>query len=53
MAGASGQMKSSWAALAGEAVGSDCGESAGHVGACLAMPLLPLHGEVDHLDLLV
>ena len=28
---ASGQMNSSWAALAGEAVVSDCGEIAGHV----------------------
>jgi hypothetical protein len=46
-------MNSSWAALAGEAVGSDCSESAGHVGAHLGMPLLPLHGEGDHLDLLV
>ena len=35
MAGASGQMNSSWAALAGEAVGSDCGESAGHMGVLL------------------
>ena len=36
-----------------EAVGSDYGESAGHVGGLLVMPLLPLHGEGDHLDLLV
>jgi hypothetical protein len=50
---ASGQMNSSWAALAGEAVVSDCGENAGHMDAFLAMPLLPLHGKGDHLDLLV
>jgi hypothetical protein len=29
-------MNSGWAASAGEAVDSDCGESAGHVGAFLA-----------------
>ena len=52
MAVASGQMNSSWAALAGEAVVSDCGENAGHVDGHLVMPLLPLHGEGDHLDLL-
>ena len=46
-------MNISCAAWAGEAVGSDCSESAGNVGAFLAMPLLPLHGEGDHLDLLV
>ena len=44
-------MNCSWAALAGEAVVSDCGENAGHVGVLLVMPLLPLHGEGDHLDL--
>ena len=43
-------MNCSWAALAGEAVFSDRGEIAGH--AHLVMPLLPLHGEGDHLDLL-
>ena len=53
MAGAVGQMNSAVASLVKEAVGSDCGESAGHVEAFLAMPLLPLHGEGDHLDLLV
>jgi hypothetical protein len=36
-AGASGQMNSGWAASAGEAVVSDCGESAGHMGAFLAI----------------
>jgi hypothetical protein len=35
MAGASGQMNSGCAASAVEAVGSDCGESAGHVGVLL------------------
>ena len=35
--------------LVREAVGSDCGESAGHVEAFLAMPLLPLRGEGDLL----
>jgi hypothetical protein len=53
MAGAVGQMNSLLASLFKEAVGSDCGESAGHVDVLLAMPLLPLHGEGDHLDLLV
>jgi hypothetical protein len=35
-AGASVQMNSGWAVSAWEAVGSECGESAGHVGAFLA-----------------
>ena len=52
-AGALGQMNRCLATLVIEAVGSDCGKSAGHVGGLLVMPLLPLHGEGDHLDLLV
>jgi hypothetical protein len=35
-AGKFGQMNSRWAAWAGEAVGRDCGESAGHMDVLLA-----------------
>ena len=53
VAGPLGQMNRCLATLVIEAVASDRGKSAGHVGGLLVMPLLPLHGKGDHLDLLV